>query len=318
MNYGDLIGDAVRISWRNKFLWFFGFFVAGSSSFNFNVPTGGGNFDGGGFDSDQSGAGFPFLAQIGGGEFLLIALVSLLALVVFLVFIALALISAGGLADSVAAIEQGQSRRFSSTWRAGVSHIWRVLGQALLFILIALGLLIVIAIPVGLVIGGTILATESVGLRVLAIVLGVLLGIALMIAIFIPLAVVGQYALRELVVRGERVSASIGNGFRLFRRNIGRSFLLWLIQLGIMIGAGIAVFIAVLLVGLVLFLPTIILAFAGYSTAAIITGIIAGIILLPFLLALSGALGAFNHTYWTLAYLRLTGQTPEQAEPRVV
>ena len=28
MNYGDIIRDAFRISWRNKFLWFFRFFAA--------------------------------------------------------------------------------------------------------------------------------------------------------------------------------------------------------------------------------------------------------------------------------------------------
>lgn len=318
MNYWDLIKDAFQITWRNKFLWFFGFFVAGSSSFNFNIPTGGGDFDGGDFDFDQSGAAFPFLAQIGGSQFLLIALVSLVALILFLVFVALALISTGGLADSVAAIDGGQGRRFSTTWRAGVSHIWRVLGQALLFILIGLGLFIVIAVPVGFLVGGTFLATESVGLRVLAIILGVFLGIALLIAVFIPLAVIGQYALRELVVRGERVTASIGNGFRLFRGNVGRSFLLWLIQLGVMIAAGIALLIATVILGLILFLPTIILAVAEYSIAAMITGIVAGIILIPLFIVASGALGAFNHAYWTLAYLRLSGQTPEQAAPRVV
>ena len=72
-----------------------------------------------------------------------------------------------------------------------------------------------------------------------------------------------------------------------------------------MIAAGIALVIAAILLGLVLFIPTIILAVAEYTTAAIITGVVAGLILLPILLVASGALGAFNHSYWTLAYLRL-------------
>ena len=47
MNYGELIGDAFRITLRNRYLWFFGFFAGGSTSFNFptNVPSGGGNFN---------------------------------------------------------------------------------------------------------------------------------------------------------------------------------------------------------------------------------------------------------------------------------
>ena len=65
--------------------------------------------------------------------------------------------------------------------------------------------------------------------------------------------------------------------------------------------------------GLVLFIPTIALAVAGYSTAAIIAGVIAGVILVPLLLVATGAIGTFSHTYWTLAYLRLTA--PPTAAP---
>ena len=57
----------------------------------------------------------------------------LLALVLFVIFLALVVISNGGLADSVAAIERGERRRFGSTWRAGTSRFWRVLGYCILF-----------------------------------------------------------------------------------------------------------------------------------------------------------------------------------------
>jgi hypothetical protein len=87
---------------------------------------------------------------------------------------------------------------------------------------------------------------------------------------------------------------------------MGRSLLVWLIQLGIMLGAGIALILAALIVGLVLFLPTIILAVVGYTTAAIVAGVVAGLILLPLFIVAIAILGTFNHSYWTLAYLRLT------------
>jgi hypothetical protein len=44
-----------------------------------------------------------------------------------------------------------------------------------------------------------------------------------------------------------------------------------------------------------------------------VVGIIGGLLFLVPLLVISGALGAFNHTYWTLAYLRLT-EHPEDTE----
>ena len=317
MNYGDLIKDAFRISWRNKYLWFFGFFVGGTSS-GFNVPTipsggGGGDFD----DLDPGGSEFSssLAAQAGQGVFenvgLLVAL-GIVVLLIVLVFIALGLISQGALAESVAAIDRGEQRRFSSAWRAGLSSLWRVLGYYVLFILISIGFLLAIGIPLALLVGGTFFATESVGARVSVAVLAGLAAIGLLILVFIPLAIIGQFALRELVVRRERVFSSIGGGYRLFRRNPGRSLLVWIIQVGVMLGAGIALIVAVLLLGLVLFLPTIFLAVAGYTTAAIVAGAIAGLILVPLLLVASGALGTFNHSYWTLAYLRLTGTAERQ------
>jgi len=136
----------------------------------------------------------------------------------------------------------------------------------------------------------------------------------LLIVVFIPLYIIGQYALRDIVVRRERVLGSVASGYSLFRHNIGRSLLLWLINLGLSIGITIAFVLVLVIVGLVLFIPTIVLAVAGSSTGAIIAGVIGALILLPILLVLSGAIGTFSHAYWTLAYLRLTsGATPRVA-----
>ncbi len=233
MNYGDLIKDAFAVSWRNKFLWFFGFFAGGTgTNFLGNVPSGGGNFDGG--DFERSGAGASGLAaQVGPGIFenaaLIVALV-VVVVVVVLAFIAMSLISQGALTENVAAIDRGEGRRFSSGWRAGLRNFWRVLGYYVVFFLIALGLLVAIGVPIALLVAGAFAVTDSVGGRVAVAVLAGLLGILLLIVVFIPLFIVGQYALREIVVRREGVFASVGGGYGVFRRNVGRSLLLWLIN----------------------------------------------------------------------------------------
>jgi hypothetical protein len=309
MNYGDLIRDAFRITLHNRFLWFFGFFAGGTgTNFVGNVPSGGGNFN---FDDfRRSGAGLT--AQVGQGlsETVVILGIVVVVLVIALFFIILAIISQGALADSVAALDRGQGRRFGSAFTSGMGNFWRVLGYYVVFFLIALGLLVLIAIPVVLLIGGTFAATQSTGARVsVAVVVGIL-AVLLLIVVFIPLSIIGQYALRDIVVRRERVLGSVGSGYGLFRHNIGRSLLLWLIQLALSIGIGIAFILLLLIVGLILALPAIALAVAGYSTAAIISGVIAGLILLPLLLVVAGAIGTFSHAYWTLAYLRLTAAPP--------
>jgi hypothetical protein len=310
MNYGDLIRDAFRITLRNRYLWFFGFFAGGTgSNFGGNLSSSG-NFNPGNFNpenwqrSDLSG----LTSQVGQGlgTAILIFGIVVVALLLVLLFIIMAAISQGGLADSVAAIDRGEGRRFGSTWASGIANFWRVLGYFVVFFLIAIGLLVVIGIPVALLIGGTFAATQSIGARVTVAVIVGIVAILLLIVVFIPLAIVGQYALREIVVRRERVLASVGSGYGIFRRNLGRSLLLWLIQLGLSIGIGIAFLLVLLIVGLVLAIPAIALAIAGYTTAAIIAGVIAGLILIPILLVATGAIGTFSHSYWTLAYLRLT------------
>ncbi|MCA1687623.1 MAG: hypothetical protein LC714_03280 [Actinobacteria bacterium] len=308
MNYGDLLSEAFRITWRNRFLWFFGFFAAGGggtfSNF-FNVPS---NFSGRG---DLSGA----TQWIENNLVTILVVVGVLALALALIFIVLSFISSGGLADSVAAIDRGEQRSFSSTWRAGTSNFWRVLAQAIFLFLIALGLLLVVLLVAGVPIGLTFVLTESVGARVLLSVLFGLVGILLTVVLFVPLYIVGQFALRKLVVGRERIAYSIAAGYGLFRRNIGSSLLVWLIGILLSFGIGIAVLIVVLTVGLILFLPTIILAVTEYTTAAVAAGIVGGVILIPILLAITGAVGTFSHAYWTLAYLRLDERPGPGTEP---
>jgi hypothetical protein len=295
VNYGELIGDAFGITLRNRYLWFFGFFAGGSTGFTFPA-----NFSSDGNFNLSNGV--------------IIAGLVVVALILALFFIFMAIVSQGALADSVAAIDRGDRRRFASAFRSGMDNFWLVLGYFVVFFLIAIGLLLVIGIPVAILIGGTFAATQSVGARITVAVVVGLLAVLALIVVFIPLSIVGQYALREIVVRRERIFGSVGSGYGLFRRNIGRSLLLWLIQLGLSIGIAIVFILAVLIVGLVLFIPTIALAAAGLSTAAIAAGVIAAVILIPLLLVATGAIGTFSHSYWTLAYLRL--MAPPTTAPR--
>jgi hypothetical protein len=95
MNYGDLIRDAFRITWHNRYLWFFGFFVGLGSGGGGGGGTGGGDFD------EQSSAEIASVSTftIQQGPFdnvLLIVALVVLALAIFLVFFVLYVISQGG------------------------------------------------------------------------------------------------------------------------------------------------------------------------------------------------------------------------------
>ena len=308
MSYGQLIRDAFRITLRNRYLWFFGFFVGGLYGTNVvsNLPADDRNF-GPGFGRTGAGAQFPFENTA-----FIVGLVSL-GILLTLVFVVLFLISAGGLTDSVYALDRGEERRFSSTFRAGISWFWRVLGFYVLYFLISLVLVAVVILPLGLLVAGTFAVTDSATARVVIGVLAALAALLLIIVLLVTLAIVVEFALREIVIRGSGVFGSFGRGFNVFLNNLGKSLLVWLINIGLRIATWIAVGLVLLLVGLVLFLPTIILAGQDLSTAALVTGIVAGVILVPIIIVISAALGTFFHSYWTLAYLRITSPEDEVA-----
>lgn len=307
MGYGDLIKDAFRITLHNRYLWFFGLF-AGSGyggSFNFNFPTG----DPGGGSSASSGQD-GFVPSLDAG---IVIAILVAALVVLVLAIVLSLISQAALADSVAAIDRGERRGLRTAWRAGVARFWPVLGQAILIGLAGLAAVLLVVGPlIGLVVA-VFVGTDAVLARVLVTIGAGLIGLAALVVVFVPIYIVAQLALRELVLGGTRVTAAIRGGWQLFRRNVGTALVLFLIQQGLALGAAIVASIAVALLGVLLFLPTILLAASGATTAAIAAGIGAGLVLLAVALPTFGAIGTFNHGYWTLAYLRLEPSPSERA-----
>jgi hypothetical protein len=160
----------------------------------------------------------------------LILVIAAVVLLIALLFIVMFLISQGALAESLAALNRGENRRFSSAFGAGVSNFWRVLGYFLLLVLISLGLLLAFGIPLALLVTVVFAGTEATGARILTVVLAALVGFVLLLVMFVPLIVVWQLGLREVVLRREGVIGSIGSGYRLFRRNLGKSLLLLVIK----------------------------------------------------------------------------------------
>lgn len=284
-------------------------FAGVGASFNFNVGSGG--------SGDNFGGAPPRWAEylirwISDNLVLFLSVVVFLGILIILVLVALSMLSQGGLVDSVATLYRGEPRSFLSTWRAGLSHFWRVLGFKALLLGILVGLALVIIAPVALAGVVVFYSTDSVALIVLFGILAALLVIALFILLFVPLAIVGQLGLRELVLGGERVGGSIRRGFELFRRNLGRSLLLWIILIVLLFAARVVLLMVMLIFGLAVFVPVAALLYASFIVVAVVVGVVGVLVFLIPFLVISGFIGTFGSSYWTLAYLHLTAQ-PEAA-----
>ena len=297
MNYGENISGAFWIALRNPYLWFFGLFVVGSGS-TITLSNQNGNFG--------PSRGLLRFAENNLAAIIIVGIVLLVLLAV--ISIALNIISQAGLVASVAALRGGRTSSFSATWRSGTRNFWRMLGLRIVLLLIGVLLFFLILTPAVLA-GLLIFNLSKPGVTSVTLVVVVaLLTIALLILIFIPFSVIGALATRDLVLGEGRVFGSLGGGYDLFRSNIGKSLLVWLIQIGIAIAIGI-------LFALVTFaLVTFAVGFpvssllspllVGFSLGDIL--LVAGALLvfsLPFLI-LGAAVGTFYHAYWTLAYLQ--------------
>ncbi|CAA9465999.1 MAG: hypothetical protein AVDCRST_MAG02-3659 [uncultured Rubrobacteraceae bacterium] len=308
MNYGGIIREALVISWRNKFLWFFGFFLSAAvnsivrpSSFGDLTP---------GATNVTAGQPPAWIANLGraiqSNPLPLILGISLAVLALVLVWIFFSVLSQGALNESVAAVDRGEERRFGLAWRAGLARFWRVLGLVVVVGLVALVATLLLYAVAGLLGAGVFFVTESIALRVLVVALVALIFLPLALALAVFFSLLGRYALREAVVGDERILSSIEGGLRLLRRNVGRSLALLLIQLGLVLAFGLLMFFATLVAGLLLSALVTALTSAELGALAVAVGIIGSIILsVPFVLVTCFA-GAFHQAYWTLAYLRLT------------
>jgi hypothetical protein len=312
MNYGDLLKDSLRITLRNRFLWFFGLF-AGAGGGSLGVPSNsGGTFP---QEADKSMPSVGTLVEPArqwvAENLFAVSLAVGLVLLVTLVFVAVGALCAGALAESVAAIDRGVGRRFVSTFNAALSVFPRALGLVLIFSVLY-GLLLLIA-------GGSMLflflgsSPGSLPSQIVSVIDALTLASLLVFVVFIPLGIVGQFALREAVVRGERVFTSIRNSYLLFRRNLGKSLLLWFIQVVVGVAASILFVIILLIVGLLLGLPAVLLLALAGKSVGIGAFVVAGAVFVFIGIVLAAAIGTFNHAYWTLAYLRLTA--PPIPEP---
>jgi hypothetical protein len=95
---------------------------------------------------------------------------------------------------------------------------------------------------------------------------------------------------------------------------MGDSLLTWLVNLGLAFAAAIAIVMA-LLGALVLLggIGAIFFAVAGFTAPTVVYIGFGGIVFIAAVLTLAGIANAFFWTYWTLAYLRLTGRAAAAA-----
>ena len=286
MDYSKLLSRAWNIVWEHKFLILLGVLVTLSG-------VGGGSGVSSGADFEREYGDFSLTPPPGMPDWEITALPALtvaavilfvgLALVIGIALWVVSTIARGGLIAGASAIDSGASSSFAQAWSAGWQKGWRLLGIGVLPALPGLILLIAGLGLAGVFAGLYSLLGDSAVLPPNA---GLVATLAALVCIAAPIALalglLRTFANRACMLEGLGVFAAYRRGWDVLLDNIGPALVLFLLQIVISIGLGIA-----------LFLPGVLMALCC--------------VLWPVLLLVQGAMAAYFSTLWTLAWREWTG-----------
>ena len=327
VNHIDLLKRALRITWRYKPLWLFGFLLA--------LCSGGGS--GGGRGGNINSFNNEDFSKFGGmptvpdfdPTVLLVVIVGLICLVLLLAVVSMVVtyVTRTALIGMVRQIEETKAVTISDGWRLGWSRgTWRLFLLNLLFgiplAIISMVLIVAAISPLLLIMAGE---TALTVLGILLTVFGVLFIILILVLIGAIITPFRELAWRRTVLAGQGVIASLGDAINLVKRRLKDVVIISLLMIGIGMGW---VFIALLvvlpisLIAALLFggIPAgLVYLISGSWIGAAIAGILLGMLALIVVTSAATALYLIFHSaVWTLTYLEIKIQIPESRSRQII
>lgn len=312
MDYKELVVKSFRLVWRHKWLWVFGLFAGGGGfggNFNFNP----GSQNSWNRNSWKSNGADPrmeaFVAHAGRWVSANIGLIVLFAGLLFLFFFALAvfsIISQGALVSAADSLDKDEEASFGRSFRVGLANFWSVIGFGLLLFLIILAPVFVIGmmLAVSVAAGGPFVALLFIPL------------IFLFIPAVLVLGMMSVLGLRIIVIDGQGAASAVPQSWRLLWRRIGPVIITWLIHMGLAIAFGLVLVTALLFLAVPVGIAAYLAFRNGFNLVKLAVFVFIGLVIFAAFLVAVAAFGAYQSTYWTLAYRQLKGldAPPVEAE----
>ena len=299
MDFGHLISESFHITLKYKVLWIFGIisaiFGGFPQAFNFSFNMSGGFGSSSGMVDDRKDTiftGLDFVKYIDPDT---LALVIALMVIVFLTIIFFAIYiqtwAYAALISQTLNIVKGKTPTFKEGKVIGEKFFWRIFLFRFVFGLVLIPVILLLLIPPLLffIVGQNSLAIAFVIIDVIIFVLGITI-------YSIAVGIISEFGIRKMIEGNLKVRESIEVGWELLRDNLGKSLLVWLVNIALGFALGFAFFITMmvfLIVGVVFFLlnPWLVL-----------------IPIILFLVTISifgGIWNVFAFSYWSLAYTQI-------------
>jgi hypothetical protein len=287
MDYGSVLKKSWEITWKNKGLWILGILSgctsgAGNPSQGFNYSTSGQEYPG----LERTVASVPQEMWI-----LIFGGLAVVGLLFFVAVVVLSILGQAGLIAGVAHADETGSVKLSQAWKLGLPHFWRLLGLALVLLVVVL----LVALGVGF------LTVVTFGLAFLCLIP--------LLCVLVPLSIVlsGYLSLVQngIVLGQQGVFEAMGKGWTTLRANFWPITLMALILFLIGAVAGFILALPLLLASLPLL--AIAVSQSDQGLAAFLPFLGCFVLYLPVMIVVGGILKTYVSGAWTLTYRRLTG-----------
>ena len=291
--YLEIIKQAAKITWQNKFLWIFGFFSLLGTSFSFKWTA----------DDEKTSQveeTVTSFMQQHTGIFIGICIV---LVILYIVFIILKLIGNAAIIKSANNIAVYSQSTFSKIFSEVKKYVWSMFLLEAIVTISLLVIFFVMLIPI--------LLLFSLKAYVPAV-----LALLVAIVIIIPLAVIAyflqKYGYFYIVLGNMKTRMALESAYGIFRKNVKESLLMGL--LGIVLNMAVAaVAFACLLAMAIAIVPFGFLAYWVFSkTGVIAVVIIAGVIILGILAVALSWYASFVQTFWVLFFQQISLEKKEK------
>lgn len=294
IDYTDLIKKSWQLTWKNRFLWKFGFILALAGIFA-NLGRISDISKNDGVSSIQQQAIINFVqANLGW----IIGAAGII-FVIYLAIIFLSIVARAGLIKSLEDVFTEKKVSFLSGMGEGKRFFWKMLGLKLslgIFIIISL---LILSIPV------IILAYYG------DVAIAILLGIAALVIFFSILiisAFLNNFGQMYIVLGNIDILPALENSYALFRKYLSSNLILLLIFIPIGIVISIVSFLVLIIVAAVFAPIGFILYYLIGKIGAAFAIIFGGLIILAAILAIQSVVQVFLQTFWLLYFHEIAKQ----------
>jgi len=305
--YRNILKQAWELTWRNKYLWWFGIFAAllgNGGEFEILFNNAGANPGQVLFPAWQRVAGTGVfrsstLANLGNLlkndtlNMLIVLVTCLIILAVFIFLVWLVVVSQAALVNNTAAAIKQKKNNFKDGWTSGAMNFWPVLGLNVLVKAVIYALLTAISLPV-------IFWNSNFSANLFYI-----LALVIMAPVAIILSFIAKYAIAYAVVNKYKAGQAIGRSWKLFKANWLISFEMAIILFGINLLVGLAIVLAILVLAVPFLFLGLIFYYAFSLLGSWLIAVLAFASFLFIVVTVGAALAVFQIASWTGLFLEL-------------